>query len=180
MTAGPSEIHVVVFGNVPHSIVVSLERQIASVFGCDVVRHSPRFNVDVAFDPSRKQYDSSRVLEALYGEVPNGDGKLIGITDVDLFVPIFTFVFGEAQLNGRVALASLFRLRNSFYGLPDDDGLLSERLVKEAVHELGHTFGLVHCDNPGCVMHASPDVDEVDVKAPELCRRCRRIIGLRT
>jgi archaemetzincin len=175
---GRPEICVAVIGSVSSTIIGTLENRIADVFGSDVYRHYPAFDLDVALDPTRKQYDSTRLLQALHAELPDGASKLVGITDVDLFVPIFTFVFGEAQLNGRVALASTFRLRNSFYGLPEDDTLLADRLVKEAVHELGHTFGLIHCSNPTCVMHVSPDVDEVDVKDAALCGQCREIMGL--
>ncbi|MEE9271047.1 MAG: hypothetical protein V3V49_12390 [Candidatus Krumholzibacteria bacterium] len=93
--------------------------------------------------------------------------------DADLFIPVLTFVFGEAQLNGRAAVASMYRLRDSFYGLPDDRNRLIERLQKEAVHELGHVFNLAHCNNYSCVMHASNGVEEVDLKKVTFCRGCR-------
>lgn len=178
MNAGRPAIRVAVIGNVPQDLVTTLRSRLGEVFQSDTVEHIPSFRARIALDHSRKQYDSRLLLEALHAELQDGDARLIGITEVDLFVPVFTFVFGEAQLNGRVAVASLFRLRNSFYGLPEDSELLAERLLKEAVHEIGHTFGLVHCHNPRRVMHSSPAVEEVDLKRSDLCRSCRRAISL--
>ena len=88
---------------------------------------------------------------------------------MDLFIPILTYVFGEAQLDGIGAVVSLHRLNNQFYGLPEDTGLMHDRLLKEAVHELGHTFGLLHCFQPGCVLNASTYVEDIDQKSRELC-----------
>ena len=121
-----------------------------------------------AFDARRKQWSSSRILEWLSRAGP--DGKVLGVTDVDLFIPILTFVFGEAQLGGRAAVVSTARLWEP--GLPDDRVVL-ERLAKESVHELGHVFGLLHCDNAGCVMGRSSSVRDVDKKRGELCSSCR-------
>ena len=103
--------------------------------------------------------------------------RAIGVTRLDLFVPILTLVFGEAELGGRCAVVSLQRLGERFYGLPAREELLRERLVKEAVHELGHTFGLRHCEDWRCVMTSSHAVDRLDVKGQEFCRECRRAVG---
>jgi len=81
-------------------------------------------------------------------------------------------VFGQAQLAGPGAVVSTYRLRSEFYGLPSDEGALLERTIKECVHELGHAFGLVHCADFGCVMHASTSVEEVDLKPAGFCGRC--------
>jgi archaemetzincin len=107
------------------------------------------------------------------GDTP---GKVLGVTSLDLFVPVLTFVFGEAQLNGTAALVSTFRLNETFYGFPPNEALLEERLIKEAVHELGHTFGLIHCRDFACVMHSSTSVEEIDVKGKEFCGSCRKIL----
>ena len=99
--------------------------------------------------------------------------KILGVTAVDLFIPILTYVFGEAQLDGIGALVSMHRLNNRLYGLPDNDQLLRERLNKEAIHELGHTFGLLHCSTPGCVLSASTYVEDIDQKSDQVCHECR-------
>ncbi len=123
-----------------------------------------------AYDPVRKQHLSGAILRWILDAGPGG-GKVLAVTDRDLFIPILTYVFGEAQLGGAAAVVSTARL--------DEDielfgpWLLVERLVKEAVHEVGHSFGLVHCTTPKCVMNRSPAVREVDEKSSELCEACR-------
>lgn len=131
-------------------------------------------NPAMAFDPFRNQYNSSIILASILEQMGGNSGKVLGITGLDLFVPVLTFVFGEAQLDGTAALVSTFRLDETFYGLPSNQTLLQERLIKEAVHELGHTFGLVHCRNFDCVMHASTSAEEIDIKGKGLCGRCRK------
>ena len=123
-----------------------------------------------AFDPRRKQHASGTILRWLLEAGPGG-GKVLGITDRDLFIPILTYVFGEAQLGGRAAVVSLARLVEDVELVGPQ--LLVERLAKEAVHEIGHAFGLLHCDSEGCVMGRSPAVREVDSKSAELCADCR-------
>ena len=128
-----------------------------------------------AHDAARGQYHSTAILQRLQSISANGN-PLLGVTAVDLFVPIFTFVFGEAQLEGKCALASIYRLSEEHYGLPADEGKLRERLTKEAVHELGHTFGLRHCEDWQCVMASSHSVELVDVKSAEFCGECGRVV----
>jgi archaemetzincin len=137
--------------------------------------HPPWFDPELAFDAARGQYSSTRLLAELL--TCPGEGRVLGVAGVDLFVPVLTFVYGEAQLSGRAAVVSLHRLRPEAYGLPVDDGLLMERLEKEAVHELGHTFGRVHCDEPQCVMHASTWVEEIDLKGAAFCAGCGEVVG---
>jgi archaemetzincin len=106
-----------------------------------------------------------------------GDGPAPRLfSGLDLFVPVLTFVFGQAQLKGPGALLSTFRLRNEFYGLPADPYLLLDRTIKEAVHELGHSFGLVHCHDPACVMSSSTYVEEVDLKSDWYCSECEGLL----
>ena len=93
------------------------------------------------------------------------------------FIPILTFVFGEARLNGRCAVVSSYRLDNRFYGLPNNPALMEARLLKEAIHELGHTYGLLHCHNPGCVMKSSTYVEEIDFKSSRFCGTCADKLG---
>lgn len=179
MTRESSAIRIAAIGTVSPALIDLIERRVAEVFGVAVSRYAPGFAPDVAFDANRQQHDSTLLLEALLNGLPGDQSRVIGVTEFDLFVPVFTFVFGEAQLRGRVAVMSVCRLRNSFYGLPDDYDLLGSRAVKEAIHELGHTFGFVHCHNPACVMSASPGVEEVDLKQEDFCGACRRTLVTR-
>lgn len=132
-----------------------------------------RLDVSFAFDSVRKQYHATSILRDLAG-IP-GEARILGVTTVDLCVPIFTFVFGEAQVAGRAAVVSMHRLREEFYGLPANPALLGERLLKEAVHELGHTFGLRHCQDWQCAMASSHTIDRLDLKGIRLCRACRGV-----
>lgn len=128
------------------------------------------------FVPSRQQHHAALVLAALLRHRPDPTSKILGIVPVDLFVPVLTFVFGQAQLDGPGALVSTYRLRSEYYGLPRDEGVLVERAIKECIHEMGHAFGLVHCTFYDCVMHASSTVDEVDVKGAEFCGHCASVM----
>lgn len=131
-----------------------------------------RLDLSAYYSPDRGQYNATLILAHLLRHLPEPDSKIVGLTNVDLFMPVLTFVFGQAQLNGPGALVSTFRLRNEYYGLPPSMPLLYERTVKEIVHELGHTFGLVHCPDYSCVMHASTYVEEVDLKQARFCPDC--------
>jgi len=129
--------------------------------------------------PSRRQHLATLVLAALLRHRPEPCAKILGIVAVDLFSPVLTFVFGQAQFDGPSAVVSTYRLRSEFYGLPANEGLLVERAIKECVHELGHAFGLVHCHHYGCVMHPSTAVDEVDIKGSSFCGRCVSLLEAR-
>jgi archaemetzincin len=130
------------------------------------------FDIKKAFDSSRNQYHSTALLAQLLKLAGRQNAKHIAVVDVDLYIPILTFVFGEAQLNGNIAIVSTHRLSNQFYGLQRDDNLMIERLEKELVHELGHTFGLYHCHQFECVMRSSTYVEEIDLKRVTLCMEC--------
>jgi len=124
-----------------------------------------------AFDPARGQLSSTRILEWLLEVGPRDVRKLVGVTDMDLFIPVLTFVFGEAQLGGRAAVVSTARLMPEG-GTTLNGRLLVARLAKEVVHELGHSFGLVHCDETHCVMSRSASLIDVDTKNGGLCHDC--------
>lgn len=137
-----------------------------------------RLDAGLALDPVRLQYFSTAILQQL---VPLAAGdeeiRLLGITEYDLFVPVLTFVFGEAQLDGRCGLVSLHRLREEFYGMPASEELVEERAVKEVIHELGHTFGLRHCPDWSCAMASTHAVERLDLKEARLCADCTRRLG---
>jgi archaemetzincin len=143
---------------------------LARAFGRPAVRWDAPGRPRNAYDPRRRQHASGVILKWLLEAGPAG-GKVLGITDRDLFIPILTYVFGEAQLGGRAALVSIARLVEDVELVGPQ--LLVERLAKEAVHEVGHAFGLVHCETERCVMGRSPAVGEVDEKSAELCAECR-------
>jgi len=130
-----------------------------------------------SFEARRNQYYSTRILKEMLGEVPQDALKLLGVTDKDLCIPILTYVFGEAQVGGTAAVVSLARLRQEHYGLTPDRPLLLERLRKESLHELGHTFGLVHCPLRECVMYLSNTVVDVDTRGRDFCTGCQTVVA---
>ena len=125
-------------------------------------------------DAKRGQHSSTRILRWILTGIPRSAEKVLGITDVDLFIPVLTFVFGEAQVGGSAAVVSTARLRLTYDDRPAPHDLVEGRLVKECLHELGHTFGLVHCPEVACVMSRSNSVLDVDQKRAVLCRDCRQ------
>jgi archaemetzincin len=129
-----------------------------------------------SYEAGRNQYNSTKILRELIREPPAGASKLLGIIEKDLCIPILTFVFGEAQLGGTVAIVSTARLRQEFYGMDADRYLACERLRKESLHELGHTFGLIHCPSRDCVMHLSNTIGDVDRKGRIYCESCLSVL----
>ena len=130
------------------------------------------FSFDNAFDPHRNQYNATHLWRQVLSAREGSFHKVLVVTDYDLFVPVLTFVFGEAQLGGRAGIVSACRLHQSFYELPSDDGLLFMRLLKETIHEIGHLYGLRHCYTPGCVMGPSTAIEGVDLKSKKFCVEC--------
>ena len=145
-----------------------------AVFPLQVELATLAVDPEAVWDAERGQYYSTPLIELIVqaGILHDGD-RILGMTEGDLFVPILTFVFGEAQVGGQGAVFSVARLRPSFYGLPEDQNLLRARAVKEAVHEVGHTLGLLHCQSYDCAMRACTNAGEVDLKPAALCPACR-------
>lgn len=167
-------IHLVGVGEVPLTVLDALSARLTRELRESCHVRTEAIDPEFAFDPVRKQHHSTRILQKLAAEA-NGL-RLLGVASVDLYVPIFTFVFGEAQLAGHAALTSTHRLRQEFYGLPLDEGLMEERLVKESLHELGHTYGLRHCHDWSCAMAASTAIDRLDLKEAAFCEKCRKAV----
>ena len=149
-----------------------LSRAVGQTYGLRTYVSAAPLNLDRAFDASRAQYNSTALLAQLVNAFGGSDEKRIAVVGVDLFIPVLTFVFGEAQLNGIAAVVSTHRLANPFYGMSRDDEVSFTRLEKEVVHELGHTFGLYHCHQFECVMRSSTYVEEIDLKRVLPCNDC--------
>ena len=168
-----SDLLLVELGPLPAALLDHLGPPAARAFRLQVCSERLQLDPAFAYDPKRNQYLGSALLDRLALLPAN---RVLGVAAVDLFNPILTFVFGEAHLPGRTAVFSLHRLREEFYGLPRDPGLLLARSVKEMLHELGHTFGLSHCLDFSCVMSSVHSVEGVDRKGESLCRRCSGLL----
>ena len=132
------------------------------------------------FDKARKQWISDSLLDwLLESNNPDSTTKVLAICDFDAYSDDLNFVFGQAHLGGRVAAIYLPRLREEFYVRNSDknnNNLFEQRVIKEAVHELGHAFGLRHCQNTKCVMHFSNSSQDTDFKDDKFCESCNKIL----
>lgn len=173
-------VELVSVGEVPQDLVEKLSKKIEWAFvplieGCTV---GPSIEIPSgACNSERRQYDADMIMDRVLQRLA-GENKVLGVLGVDLYTPSqnLNFIFGQAQLRGKAALVSYARLDPRFYDRAEDPNLLFNRLVKEAVHELGHTFGLVHCTNSACVLNFSNSVTDVDNKTATLCKDCRKKI----
>ncbi len=127
---------------------------------------------DGVYSSARRQYCSSLILQKLRERKPQDALRVLAVANVDLYVPQLNFVFGEADLTSGVAIISLCRLRQEFYGLEPNEWLFTDRATKEAVHELAHTFGLTHCHDLNCVMYFSNSLSDIDRKSQRFCTIC--------
>lgn len=165
-------LYLVAIGGVPEKALEWIENAAAEWFPFPIRRLPPLSIPEGAYDAKRGQYQSVEIMKMLAQCAPRDASRILGVTDVDLEIPMLSFLFGQAQFDGPVAVVSLCRLHQEFYGLPPEEGLLRERTAKEVLHELGHTFGLVHCSDPKCAMSLATHIALVDAKAEQYCTRC--------
>jgi len=165
-------IVLVAIGEVDRNVMDRLKDDLSKVFNkVSVEKGMPE--PLYTYNKKRNQYLSTAILSTLMGQKEYASyEKILGIVDHDLFVPELNFVFGEA--GPKAAVISLTRLRQTFYRLPEDQDLFHRRVLTEAVHELGHTYGLGHCGNPRCVMFFSNSLSDTDRKDPGFCPECRK------
>jgi archaemetzincin len=167
-------------GKLDRSLLGFLQAAIPQCFSvrCEIL--PVEFDIAPAYHPERGQYHSSEILQRMHCLVQPTHWRLLAITDVDLYIPILKYVFGEAQVGGPCALISCYRLRQEFYGLDRDDPLLGDRLLKECVHELGHTLGLHHCPDYRCAMASAHAVEWIDLREAVLCEACQAQVESRS
>ncbi len=165
-------LHLLPIGNVDPGLLEWLRRELIEGFRipCEIL--TPALDANFAYHPEREQFHSSEMLARMQDMVQPDTWRLLGITSVDLYIPILTFVFGEAQMGGPCSVVSYHRLRQEFYGLPADVPLLGRRILTECVHELGHTLTLTHCQDYRCVMASSHAVEWIDLKDWTFCQNC--------
>jgi archaemetzincin len=159
-------------GDLDGGLLMDLGPALADAFHmpCEVIPHA--LDPALAFHGERQQHHSSELLQYMQRYLTPDSWRMLGVTAVDLYIPILTFVFGEAQMAGPCAVVSAHRLRQEFYGLPPDPDVLRHRLLKESVHEIGHTLNLTHCEDYTCVMAPSHAVEWIDLKESSLCAAC--------
>jgi archaemetzincin len=153
-----------------------LENLLAEEFNASVSTASPIKEMPLQlFDKQRDQWKSDKILQWLLINYRSNKAttKILAICELDAYSNELNFVFGEAYIDGSISAIYLPRLRQEFYGLKADNSLFHQRIVKEAVHELGHAFGLSHCNNQMCVMHFSNSLHDTDIKQKSFCDKCK-------
>jgi archaemetzincin len=169
------KLTIVPLGKVPEEMLTEITEELRTAFEVATETSLPIGMPKDFYNSFRHQYNASSVLNFLAEKFK---GKVLGITDEDLYAGDLNFVFGQAQMNGTAAIVSIHRLNPSFYKQVPNKQLLAERAVKEAVHEVGHMLGLRHCLNEKCVMVFSNTIYDVDRKTKELCDRCSHELGI--
>lgn len=165
-------VHLLPVGNIDSALLESVSRALPESLPvrCEIL--ACRLDPAAAYHAERQQFHSSEILQRMQA-LAMRSWRVLAVADVDLYIPILTYVFGEAQMAGRCAVVSAFRLRQEFYGLERDESLLRQRLLKECVHELGHTLELRHCLDYRCAMASSHAVEWIDLRGSTLCNGCR-------
>ncbi len=171
-----NELILAPLGDAPGVLLERLRAPLRRGYGLAVRSTAPLEQPAEAYSAARQQWNSMEILKFLLQRAPAGRARILGVTGRDLFVPVLSFVYGQAQLRGRVAVISLARLRPESYGLASDDELVAARAAKEAVHEVGHLFGLVHCPDRQCPMSLSVGLEELDAKTAEHCPSCSALL----
>jgi archaemetzincin len=171
---GLQNITLIPFGYFEEAFLKNIAEAVKHEFFYSVNIKEGRLDLSEYYDPGRRQYNGVKLLKEVDTLYSCDTDKTLGLFNVDLFVPILTYIFGQAFLSGRTGIASLYRLSNERYGMISNDKFILERFKKEVIHELGHTFGLIHCHISSCVMRSSTYVEDIDQKSANLCLKCRK------
>lgn len=164
------------FSNV--TLLNAIVRELSAAFQTKVSLINLPINITDSFSREREQYFSTQLIADAIKQTTGINGKVLLLVEFDLFVPVFTYVFGEAQLKGKHSIVSVCRLHEEFYSGSSNEQLLFERSMKEILHELGHNFGLLHCRDWDCVMHTSQGIEEIDLKGNGYCKSCSEKLQL--
>lgn len=172
------KILIISIGKVDPDILRNIAAALEKIYNCSVKIGAEIPLPQDSYNPKRRQYHSTIILKKVRAVKPKDFDRILGVTDMDLYVPELNFVFGEADMSSGSTVISLTRLRQEFYGLRPDDILFLERAIKEAVHEIGHTCGLNHCSDSRCIMYFSNSINDTDKKGPGFCNVCKNKLGI--
>lgn len=127
-----------------------------------------------AYNLIKGQHFSTVILQKLEMLRSNEKERILGIMEDDIYNARQHVLVADMDTIGGTGLLSMYHLKHNFYGLPDDEKLIYQRLVKESTRVLGRLFGVPKCRNPRCVMYYSDEMYDVDQKGEKMCDNCRR------
>lgn len=156
-------IFILPMGDIDEDVVEHIRHTLHVTYHADVQVLKPREAPYFALSNYRHQFSAPAIIRRIAGLVDEQNAKVLAVTTFDLFAPRTNFVFGEAQISGPAAVISLYRL------IDTEREVYLARAAKEAIHEIGHTFGLDHCDAGNCVMNFSHNLEDTDKKPASLC-----------
>lgn len=170
------KISILLLCKINDNALTEIKDYLQNIFGLDTEISSYSVNLSFAYNERRRQYSGEEILRKVENNKRNDYKKWLLIVDVDLYSNGLNFIFGLANPYSGVSIISLTRLRQQFYGKPENEKLFIERIKKEATHELGHLFYLDHCPDKKCVMHFSNSLYDTDVKSTSFCERCNKAL----
>jgi len=168
-------IYVLPLGNVSLDFIEKLKSDLEKVFDFEIKLENKIEISDYAYNKEKNKYNGRIILNELSKVNFKNCEKILAITDEDLFTEDLDYIFGQAESSGKVCLISIKRLDPEFYKEKPNESLFYNRILKEAVHELGHTFSLKHCQNKKCVMHFSNNIENTDLKSKNFCTKCEKL-----
>ncbi|MCG6911195.1 MAG: zinc metallopeptidase [Deltaproteobacteria bacterium] len=177
MSADRPCIGLIPMGDIPDMTPKVIAAHISGYFDLSAELMPPMKNPAHALNRRLLQYDAGAVIKHMEAMSFGAFDKVVCIMDVDLFLPVFTHIFGEARQGGRVALVSMFRLRENEADTVAPSARTLERVAKVSLHELCHLYGLTHCEDSRCLMHFSGNLADLDRSSFNLCRYCRRFLN---
>ena len=169
-------VGLVAMGRIPEIVLKIISAHISGYLNLTADYLPPLALPADCLDKKRLQYDAAKLIQYLEGQMFTDYLKIIGLVEGDLFLPIFTHVFGEAQQGGAHAVISMARLQCRENGLRLPDAEFYERIAKIALHELGHLFNLFHCQDRLCLMHFSGSLETLDAIDLNFCPYCQRFL----
>ncbi len=176
MTPDCHRIGIIPFGDIPAIVPKVIAAHISSYLYLDAIVLETLQKPSYAMDPQRRQFNVGTILQHLESRAFGAVAKVIGVLDVDLFVPVFSHVLGQARQGGRAALTSLYRLQEEAPNPPEPSALVLERVAKIALHEVCHLFNLTHCQDGRCLMYFSDNLTDLDLLPIGFCRYCSQYI----
>jgi archaemetzincin len=169
-----NKIIIVLLSQIDMHLIGKLKSSLERTFDCFVEIRYKLGTLKYAYDASRKQYISPRLLSRLKRMKRGSGDKILGVVNVDLYSPEYDFIYGEANVNSGVATLSTYRLISENPDTYVADYIFEERVIREATHEVGHLFGMDHCKNPRCLMRTCTCLSEVDEAGNVFCIECEK------